>query len=279
MSTGHLPTFILVGGMKCGTTSLHKYLDAHPEICMSTPKEPDYFTGASDRDADWYRQCFSEPAAEYGESSTNYTKYPTFQGVPERMHRLVPNVRLLYLVRDPIERALSHYTHNRVHGREEEPVEAAFLPVEDSHYLQTSRYYMQITQYLDYFPRERVLIVQSERLRNQRGAVMRRIFDFLGVSTAIDESRFDTEYHSTSKKLPPGLSSFLTETRIGNAVTTLGEALVPRRLLDWGLEQFSADVERPTLEGEVRQEVRAFLRRDAEQLRAQFAPDFRDWSV
>lgn len=265
--------------MKCGTTSLHNYLDGHPDICMSTPKEPDYFTGTSDRDLEWYRQCFSGPAAEYGESSTNYTKYPGFQGVPERMHRLVPDVKLLYLVRDPIERALSHYTHNRLHGREEEPVEAAFLPVEESHYLQTSRYYLQIAQYLGYFSRERILVVQSERLREQRGAVMRRIFDFLGVSTAIDESCFETEYHSTSQKLPPVLSSFLQETGIGNTLTDVGEALLPQSLLDWGREQLSTDVDRPILKGDVRKEVQSFLKQDAEQLRAQFDSDFCDWSV
>jgi hypothetical protein len=246
---------------------------------MSTPKEPDYFIGASDRDLAGYRQCFAEPAAEYGESSTNYTKYPTFQGVPERMHRLVPDVKLLYLVRDPIERALSHYAHNRVHGREDGPIEAAFLPVEDSHYLQTSRYYMQIAQYLDYFPRERILIVQSERLRDRRSGVMRRIFDFLGVSTAVDASRFDTEHHSTAEKLPPALSSLLTETRAGKAVTTLVDALVPMSLLDWGRRQVSPDVNRPTLEGVVRQEVRACLKQDAERLRTQFELNLHDWSV
>jgi len=279
MSDGRLPTFILVGAMKCGTTSLHQYLGAHPHICVSDPKEPDFFLRRNEKDLDWYRQCFGEAAQEYGEASTNYTKYPTFRGVPERMHDLLPEVKLLYLVRDPIERALSHYAHNRAAGRESQPVHAAFRPVDESHYLQTSRYHAQIVRYLDYYPRERLLVVESERLRADRQEVLRSIFEFLGVSTAVDAAAFEDEYHTTSGKLRPGVSSFLQGTVLGRTLTSMGQALLPQTVLEQGRKIVQTDVERPGLSDATRHDVQAYLRDDVDRLRALTGMEFASWSV
>ena len=279
MGKGHLPTFILVGAMKGGTTSLHQYLDAHSQICMSTPKEPNFFVAGSEKGLEWYRQCFQGDAQEYGESSTSYTKYPEFSGVPERMHRLLPGVKLLYLVRDPVERALSHYQHNRIHGRVTGSVDEEFLPVEESHYLQTSRYHMQISRYLEHYSREQILIVESEMLREERDQVMNTIFDFLGVETKVDASGFETEYHATAEKLNPGVSSFLQETRVGKVLTRVGQTLLPDALVKRGLDIFRGDVERPSLEGIVREQVYDYLRKDVEQLRAFSGKSFDRWTV
>lgn len=279
MGDGSLPTFILVGAMKCGTTSLHQYLGAHPDICVSEPKEPNFFLRRNEKGLDWYRQCFSEEAQEYGEASTNYTKYPTFRGVPERMHDTLPGLKLLYLVRDPIERALSHYAHNRADGRETRPVGEAFRPVEESHYLQTSRYHTQISRYLEHYPQERVRIVESERLRSDRMAVLRDLFAFLGVSTSVDAEAFEEEYHTTSGKLKPGVSAFFQETGVGRALRTAGEALLPRALIQRGLEVVRSDVERPTLSDSIRQEVRAYLQEDVDRLRTLTGNDFASWSL
>ena len=279
MRDGSLPTFILVGAMKCGTTSLHQYLGAHPEICVSDPKEPNFFLGRNEKGLDWYRQCFDEDAREYGEASTNYTKYPTFRGVPERMHDLLPEVKLLYLVRDPIERALSHYAHNRAAGREAQSVDDAFRPVEESHYLQTSRYHAQISRYLDHYPRERLLVVESERLRADRRAVLRTIFEFLEVAPEIDGTAFDEEYHTTSGKLRPGVSSFLQETALGRTLTSVGRALLPQTVLELGLDLVRSDVERPTLSDPTRHDVRAYLHDDVDRLRSLTGMAFGTWSL
>jgi len=279
MSDGPLPTFILVGAMKCGTTSLHQYLGAHPEICVSDPKEPNFFLDRNQKGLDWYRRCFDEDAREYGEASTNYTKYPSFQGVPERMHDLLPDLKLLYLVRDPVERALSHYAHNCAAGREAQSVDDAFRPVEESHYLQTSRYHAQISCYLDHYPRERLLVVESERLRADRRAVLRKIFEFLGVSAEVDESAFEDEYHTTSGKLRPGVSSFLQETAVGRTLTSLGRTLVPETVLERGLDLVRSDVERPTLSDATQHDVRAYLQDDVDRLRALTGRAFDAWSL
>lgn len=279
MSDGALPTFIIVGAMKCGTTSLHQYLGMHPQICVSEPKETDFFLRRTEKGIDWYKQCFAGDADEYGEASTNYAKYPTFQGVPERMHALLPEVKLLYLVRDPIERALSHYAHNRVAGRESRSVEVAFRPVEESHYLQTSRYYAQISRYLDYYSREQLLVLESERLRAARMDVLRDIFAFLNVSPEVDASTFAKEYHTTSGKLRPGVSTFLQETALGRALSSVGRAVLPQEVLEQGLDVVRTDVDRPTLSESTRRDLRAYLQDDVNRLRSLTGAAFNSWSL
>src|SRR4051812_14286994 len=117
-----LPNLIIIGAQKCGTTSLHKYLHCHPEVEMSKPKELDFFAEKSTKStwfkgSEWYKSCFPQSDAKiYGESSPSYTGYPIFKNVPARMHGLIPDAKLIYLVRDPIQRVVSAYIQQRSTG-------------------------------------------------------------------------------------------------------------------------------------------------------------------
>ncbi len=99
--------------MKCTTSSLHYYLNLHPQIAMSWNKERNFFIAEHNwpRGVRWYERHFKRGFAFCGESSPAYTHHPHFRGVAARMHDLLPTARLIYLVRDPIERILSHYLH------------------------------------------------------------------------------------------------------------------------------------------------------------------------
>ena len=112
---GALPNLIIIGGLKCGTTSLHHYLSLHPEIAMSRPKELNFFVAELNwpLGRDWYAAHFDPKAPVRGESSPHYTNSPAFAGVADRMRDILGEaVRLIYVVRDPIDRMLSHYLHN-----------------------------------------------------------------------------------------------------------------------------------------------------------------------
>ncbi len=197
-----LPNFIVIGAMKSGTSSLHRYLKGHPHVFMSEDKEPEYFATERNwsRGQEWYESLFADAgdAIAIGEASTVYTKHPVHHGVPQRMARLIPEARLIYLVRHPLERIRSHYEHSLRLGSESKPL--AEVVREDPKYVNYSRYAIQFDQYLECFPREQLLMVTSEDLRNHTVATLSRIFGFLGVDPAWVPPQLNIEYHRTKRQ-------------------------------------------------------------------------------
>ena len=181
---GQLPNFLVIGAMKGGTTSLYHYLRAHPQIYMPPFKAPEFFAGEPHgrRGIDWYRRQFAAAGpgvVAIGEASNVYTKYPRYPGVPQRIAQHIAHVRLVYVVRDPIERIRSHYQTRVAEGTERAAFEVAVF--DNPIYLDYSRYSVQIDQYMSCFPREQLLVFTSESLRSERTATVRRVYEFLGV--------------------------------------------------------------------------------------------------
>lgn len=197
-----LPNLIVIGAAKCGTSSLHYYLDLHPEVQMSRPKELNFFISEDgfdpdpyladpseakligeranwDRGVDWYASFFSPEAPVRGETSVAYT-YPWYRDVADRVAEVVPETRLVYVVRDPIERIVSHYQQYRLGGREWRPLDASLVS-ERNGYVAPSRYASALAPYLERFPRERILVVRQDELLHRRREAMREVFGFLGV--------------------------------------------------------------------------------------------------
>jgi sulfotransferase family protein len=269
--------------MKAGTTSLHAYLSLHPEIFMSADKEPRFFTEEWNwhRGLEWYKAQFPERATIRGESTPDYTKFPAMRNVPGRIHSVIPDVRLIYLVRDPIDRIVSHYvdaySFGRVHGTLEDEL-ANF----DCHFVNCSKYYMQLEQYLDYFDPKSILVLVSEELRNDRRATLQRAFRFLGV----DESFTAAEWEATHY---PG-ENLRRKTRFGYGLLRLAEVVrssplrryLPRQLMA-PLRAFNAltarPIQRPTLDESVRAELAEYLREDVDKLRRFTGRKFENWSV
>jgi len=181
-SQGALPNLIVVGSQKCGTSGLHYYLGLHPEVSMSRPKELNFFIEERNwsRGVDWYQRHFDPSATIRGESSPNYTAYPQHMGVPERMASLVPDARLIYIVRDPLARIAAHWVHNFSKRREKGDLKTTLMHPNTS-YLVRSQYHMQLQQFLRYFDREQILVFQQSDLRDDRTATLRRVFEFVGV--------------------------------------------------------------------------------------------------
>ena len=195
---GTLPNLIVIGGLKCGTTSLHHYLNLHPEIAMSRPKELNFFVEELNwpLGRDWYASHFERGAPVRGESSPHYTNRPAFAGVAERMREVLGgDLRLVYVVRDPIDRMLSHYLHNLGGGYDERPLADALADPESS-YVSRSRYFFQLEPYLETFGRDRIQIVSREELKDARPETMRRAFEFLGVDPAFVSDQFEREWET-----------------------------------------------------------------------------------
>lgn len=194
MGTGKLkkinpkwPDFFLVGAMKAGTTSLHSYLSAHPEISMSEPKEPGYFS-RDDRfkkGIDWYQSHFKSASVDqiWGDSSTCYSRRPIYQYSADRIYDVNPNAKIIYIVRDPVLRAYSHYKH-----RMEEALISngktmtykEFL-LSDEEVLISGKYYYQIKKYYDLFGARNIHICNFDDLIKDPVMVMGYVHRFLDV--------------------------------------------------------------------------------------------------
>jgi sulfotransferase family protein len=196
-----LPNLIIIGGLKCGTTSIHHYLGLHPEIHMSKPKELNFFVGELNWDLglDWYASRFDDRFKVRGESSPHYTNLPRFQGVPERIREHCPDARLLYMVRDPIKRILSHWVHATGAGYETREL-VPTLSEPDSSYIQRSMYWMQLQPYLELFEREQIEVIAQEELQSEREETMRKAFRFAGVDETFTSEQFDREWEKSSAK-------------------------------------------------------------------------------
>jgi hypothetical protein len=198
-----LPTFVIIGVMKCGTTSLHYYLAEHPEVCMPPKKkETDFFVADLNyrRGLAWYESLFTRPAKACGEASPHYAMSWQFPGVPERMHAVLPEAKLIYLVRDPLERMISEYRHCYAMGLEHRSLQAALGDEKCNRYVSDSRYCQNLLPFLAKYPQERLLVLSAEDLLDHRAVTLRRVFEFIGVDPEFASPEFDREWHRTNDK-------------------------------------------------------------------------------
>jgi hypothetical protein len=195
------PTLIIIGGLKCGTTSIHHYLGLHPQIQMSKPKELNFFVEEMNWDLgfDWYESRFDDRFEVRGESSPHYTNLPRFEGVAERIRTYCPDAKLLYMVRDPIKRILSHWVHATGAGYEHGEFEQV-LSRPDTAYVHRSLYWMQLQPYLERFDRAQIELVSQEELQSERQETMRRAFGYVGVDEGFVHEQFDREWEKSSAK-------------------------------------------------------------------------------
>jgi len=208
------PTFLVIGAMKCGTTSLHHYLGEHPEIQkLPAMKETNFFSGPPNgipypagskriERLEEYEPLFDDAFDVRGEASPCYTLYPRRKGVPERIKELVPDVKLIYLVRDPVARAVSQYHFSISVDDERRSLAEALGDFSDpcSLYTCPGFYAMQLERYLRHFPQERILVVDHADLLSAREATLREIFAFLSVDETFVSSRFSEEMNTGGER-------------------------------------------------------------------------------
>lgn len=177
--------FMLIGAMKCGTTSLASLLASHEDICFSQPKEPNFFIRPDWKsNTDNYHKLFSNMHAKlWGEGSTSYTKFPRMTpfDIAKRIHSYNPEIKLIYIIRDPLERIISHYRDIYTRGHEKLSFDQAVTT--KAHYINLSRYYMQLLPYLEVFGKERILILTLKELNDELETVRQTLGDFLNITS------------------------------------------------------------------------------------------------
>jgi Sulfotransferase family len=281
---GRWPTFLIIGAHKAGTTSLYRYLDAHPEIRLSSQKELCYFSGPVSRPTlvsqwgrgpEWYRGNFVGKAPAHGEASTVYTNYPHTTGVPQRIHEAIPDVKLIYAVRDPVDRMVSHYMHVRGLGRERRSLSDILRSprLTSSAYLLRSCYWLQLQQYLAWFEPSQILVVPFGQLVRERRRTLSRVFRFLGVADDFVSPDWE-RVHNPAQRYPllealgkvldePTIMALSGKRGIGRILGTLR---APQR-------------DKPAVADRLWTPAKRIVAADAEQLRAFTGQPLEDWSV
>ena len=227
-----MPDFIIVGAMKCATSTLHDQLAVQDGIFMSTPKEPNFFSddGVYKNGIDWYSRLFSDPNAVLnGESSTHYTKFPTYPLTIERMleHGL-QGTKLIYVMRHPIQRLVSHYIHEWSQGIYKVDINDAVNTY--SELVNYSRYHYQLGHYLQHFSSNQILPMFYESLISRPEEELLRACEFIGYQ-GNPKWNYDMDAQNVSsqriRKFP--LYSLLIDSPI---LAFLRRSLVPQAVRD-----------------------------------------------
>lgn len=275
-----LPNVLVVGAAKAATTSLHAYLDAHPEVAMSPEKEMRFFTDPHHRDwLERYQSSFDAGARYRGESTPAYTMTPVFPGVVDRMADLVPDARLLYVVREPVARVLAEYVENVVWGTITVGVDEALADAASpsDQLVAPSRYATQLRELHRRFAPEQVHVVVTEHLAARPQEVMDEVFGWLGLAPVVlDEEALRPRNQRLDKGRLPGWYGALRQPWLVRAVHRLPadriaalRSVVRRRVLQ--------PVERPEPSPETRERLAAVLAPEVADLREMTGVDLSDW--
>lgn len=226
-----LPDFLVIGAMKCGTTSLHHYLDMHPDIFMSEVKEIDFFTTNYHLGLDWYKRQFPNEKKLSGESSQNYSKrhHPDFKDAAERIHDVLPHVKIIYVVRDPVKRVISHIQENIESHVYQQTFDfnRYIMETPGNHWELCSMYYYQIEPYLRLFDRENIYLLSLEELQKNTSLTLNRIFAFLGLERLTDYTEFKIHNSAGDKYRLSKLSQwFAHNSRLRNGLKKMGGSLL-----------------------------------------------------
>lgn len=269
-----LVDFMILGAQRCGTTSLYDILNSHDDLVGSRPKEPHFFSLSRDwkNELGAYEESFSHAEGKsYFEASSSYTFSPNYDVcVWKRIYEYNPNMKFIYLVRNPIERIISSYILYFEQGYTKLSLDESVI--KDRIYIDASRYYSQIIPYIQYFGRENVLIVEFEQFVRERSVEIQKIADFLNVDF---KGFFNFEETHANKSMRQNRWHYKY-----HYPTLLHRIL--RKTFPYGWEYLikrssRSMKEKPTMSAEVEEIVKNLLFADIEKLGDLTGSSFRSW--
>lgn len=276
-----MPNLVVVGATKAGTTSMHNYLGLHPDITVSRDKEARFFQDPACRDWLGLYQANFVPGTRYrAESTPFYSKSPCFPGVVDRLAELAPDARLLYLVRDPLERIVAEYVEQMQWGAASRPLDVELSDAEDPRnwLVASSRYATQLKELRRRFDADRVLVVDLADLAADTPAVMGEIFGFLGLPPlALAEADFGRFNARDDKRAYPDWLQALRSGPAGRAAHRLPDR--PRAAVSRMVGRLRGRVEAPRLSDAQVTRLEHVLRPEVDELRTLTGRPFGTWSL
>jgi hypothetical protein len=284
------PNLFIVGAQKSGTTSLHAALASHPDIFMSDPKEPAFFIPAKWRPRDVYGTASTDE--EYlqiylnlfrdagncryiGEASTAYTTLPRYEPSAAAIHAFAPDARILYIMRDPIERTISHYWWNCQHETETRPPLRAVA--ENPDYCSFSYYALQIRPYLEHFSRDRVWCLTTEGFSTNAAEELVRLYGWLDLDANRQSAWDGPRENITPKTIVQKHSRALDLLRRSSGYNAI-RWLIPAPLRRWARQSNEIRIDRSQARlEEVKEYLRPIQLRQTEELAALLGREFPEW--
>jgi hypothetical protein len=276
-----LPQLLLIGAQKAGTQSLTHYLSLHPQRGMCR-RELNFFSDDAtwSRGVDWYAAQIAAPPDRQvvvGETSPSYAMRRAFPRAAERIAATLPDVRLVYLLRDPIDRMRSAYQHGLASGAEGRPMREALLA--DEFYLDASCYAAQIEHHLEHVRSEQLLLVLSADLRARRAETVSRVLDFVGLPPRPDLPLSDEVHPTDRKRVPRAWARALGDVIIRRRIERVPRWLIRMRDQQSPLMTRPFRPEETVMTPELRAELAVRLRPDVARLREWLGPDFDGWGL
>lgn len=266
-----LPDFLIIGSMKCGTSTLQAQLAAQSGVFMTTPKEPNFFSDDDvfSKGLQWYEGLFADAAPDdlKGEASTHYTKLPTYPQCVVRLVSALDRPKLIYMIRNPVTRTVSHFIHEWTMGQMSVDLNAAL----EAHpeLVDYSRYAMQIAPYVEAYGADQIYLTSLEHLQADPQAELDRIGAFLGLPSPLFWKEGQSQVNVSAERIRR--FPFYNLLVDSSAATTLRRTFIPKKLRERVKNAFRMQ-QRPELtESETMQLERIFIE-DYHDLRTMF-PD------
>jgi hypothetical protein len=272
--------FIIAGAMKSGTTTLSEILRRHPDVEFFV-RETQFFTSYKDwrSNLDKYEGLFTRADAKlYGEASTHYTYYPEFKlNVWKDIYEYNPGMKFIYVVRNPVDRALSQYMHMYERGYTDYSLEEAIR--HEPTIINNGRYYTQIKPFIDQFGRDNVLILDFDDLKKNIRSILRDISVFLDI----DEQKFTNVENVHSNVTIGGGKWHYKYDRMKKFLNRF-RSFFPRKFRNavWDImtgRNRRAFAEKPEVSPEIRQVILNLTRLDILELQKLTGRDYSGWFV
>lgn len=303
MKTKMLPNFLIIGAAKSGTSSLFRYLESHPDVYMPDYKEPNFFAlvgrpvnfqGPGDDTTinlksvsiiDDYHNLFkgSDHFQCRGEASTLYLYA---ENAAENIFSLVPDMRLVCILRNPVDRAFSAYKHLKRDRREfagsfEEALELESERIEKNwehlwHYVNQGYYYKQLSRYFSFFKRDQVMILLYEDLiRRNPDEIAKQLWAFLGLKETVFSTR--RVFNSSGETIIPFLHDFIVKP---NVIKKVLKIILPSKLMKsagFFLKRVNVRPDEDRMDARTREKLIDIFESDILQLEGLIDKDLKHW--
>ncbi|MCW4463441.1 sulfotransferase domain-containing protein [Sphingomonas sp. BT-65] len=273
MDSPPLPQLIVIGAAKAATTWIAHQLRTRPDVCMPGP-EPHYFSREFDRGEQWYRSLFAgaRPGQLVAEKSADYLAHAE---APARIAALLPSVRLIAQLRNPVERAYSDYCmlfrRGQVDGDVDRHLDGARAP--ERRFLEDGLYGRHIQRFLDHFPQEQLEIILHDEIKRDPAAVTANLLRMLGLPPRIDGEAIERRVNDGASPVVP-----LALRRLPAPVKRLADPLRGNPLFERARRMIARPVHYPPLTDDTRRRLADFYRDDVEQLGRTLGRDLGAWT-